>query len=183
METKSSPTLTSIESRALKLLGEGVAAEHVAAALGVTASYISQLLSDEGFSSQVAELRYANLSKHNERDASLDSLEDALIEKLSKSVSFIMRPMEMVRALQVVNAAKRRGSSAPDAILTKQQVVNITLPSVAINKFVTNVQNQVVQSGGQSLITMQSGELLAKLKETPNDSLRTIAAETLSAPG
>ncbi len=155
---------TATEERAVALLGSGLEPTQVAAALGVTPSTISQLMSSEEFATQVSELRYKNLAKHNERDSSLDSLEDAVIKKLSETLPFVMRPMELTRVLQVVNAAKRRGQSTPESIIQKQNIVNITLPSVAINKFVTNAQNQVVQSGGQSLITMQSGELLAKAK-------------------
>ena len=162
--------LNSTEERALKLLGEGVAAEQVAAAVGVTPSRISQLLSDERFSARVAELRYINLSKHNARDASLDALEDEIIQKLQQTLPLVMRPMELTRMLQTVNAAKRRGSSTPDAILTKQQVVTLNLPQVVINKFTTNIQNQVVQAGEQQLITMQSGTLLEKVKQ--NDAIR-----------
>jgi hypothetical protein len=34
-----------------------------------------------------------------------------------------------------------------------------------VNKFQTNLQNQVVKAGDQSLFTMQSGTLAAKLKD------------------
>lgn len=153
-----------IEEKILNLLGSGVAAEQVATAVGVSPSYISQLISQEEFSTAVSELRYQALQKHNERDTSLDSLEDKILEKMHQVVPMVMRPMELVRMLQVVNGAKRRGASAPDSILQKQQVVTITLPQVVINKFVANVNNQVVQAGQQELITMQSGTLLEKLK-------------------
>jgi len=49
---------SSTEDRALQLLGNGVPAESVAAALGVTASRISQLLADPIFSEQVTTLRF-----------------------------------------------------------------------------------------------------------------------------
>lgn len=156
--------MNSLEQRALTLLGSGVAQEQVAAALGVTPSYISQLVSDEEFSSQVSELRFKNLQKHNERDNKLDSLEDQVIHKIEQTLPMVMRPMELVRMLQVVNAAKRRGSSTPDAVLQKQQVVTISIPTTVVQKFVTNIENQVVQTGEQQLITMQSGALLERVK-------------------
>jgi len=158
-------TTTSTESRALELLGSGIGPETVAAALGVSVSRISQLLSEPEFAASVAELRFANLAKHNTRDASYDSLEDSLVEKLRDCLPLMMRPMEILKAIQVINAAKRRGQSTPDSILQTSQVVKLTIPSVILNQFAitTNVNNQVVQAGEQNLVTMQSSTLLDKL--------------------
>lgn len=162
----STSTSTSTEVRALSLLGAGVSAESTAAALGVSAARISQLLSSEEFSAQVAELRFKNLSKHNERDSKLDSLEDKIIDKLEGSLSLVVRPLELTRMLQVINAAKRRGSSTPEAITEKQQIVQLTMPTNILNNFTVNVNlnNQVTKIGSQNLLTIQSGTLLKTIE-------------------
>lgn len=152
------PTRT--EERALQLLGSGVGPEQVAAALGVTTSAISQLLSDPEFTAQVATLRFQSLSRHNDRDNKYDALEDKLVEKLEDLLPLMMRPMEVLKSIQVINAAKRRGQSAPEQITNQQNIVNITMPSIVVNRFVTNIQNQVIQAGNQELLTIQSGSLL-----------------------
>jgi hypothetical protein len=152
-------TKTLNEERALALLGAGIAPETVAASLGVTPSFISQLLSEENFAAAVAELRFKNLSKHNERDNKYDELEDSLLSKLSDSLPLLQRPMEINKVLQTVNQAKRRGSSAPDSIIEKQSIISLTIPVQLIQQFHTNAQNQVVQAGEQTLLTMQSGSL------------------------
>lgn len=161
-------TGTSTEERALSLLGAGVSAESTAAALGVSVSRISQLLSSEGFASQVSELRFKNLAKHNERDSKLDTLEDTIINKLENSLGLVVRPMELTRILQVINAAKRRGSSTPEAITEKQQIVQLTMPVNILNNFAVqvNINNQVTQVGEQSLLTIQSGALLKTIEAT-----------------
>ena len=41
---------------------------------------------------------------------------------------FMVRPMEVARVLQIINAAKRRGSSAPEAITNQQTVVALNMP-------------------------------------------------------
>ena len=166
-------TGTSTEERALSLLGAGVSAESTAAALGVSVSRISQLLSTEEFSSKVSELRFKNLSKHNERDSVLDSLEDKILERLDNSMGLCVRPMELTRMLQVVNAAKRRGSSTPEAITEKQQVVQLTMPTNILNNFSVqvNINNQVTQVGEQSLLTIQSGALLKTVEAARIESL------------
>jgi len=169
LATASGPT-SSTESRALSLLGAGVSAEQVAAALGVSASRISQLLADESFSAQVTTLRYETLSRHNMRDSNYDTLEDTLAEKLSGLVPLMMRPMEVIKSLQIVNSLKRRGQSAPEQLTTAQQVVNITVPNLIVNKFVTNVQNQVIRAGQQELLTIQSSTLL-KEREAQNGNI------------
>ena len=158
-------SLTAAESRALSLLGQGIIPEQAAAAAGLSPSRISQLLSQEEFAARVAELRFENLSKHNERDAAYDRLEDSLIEKMKDCLPLMMRPGEILKAIQVINAAKRRGSSAPQSITEQHTVINLIMPQQILNKFTINPNNQVVQAGEQSLVTIQSGALLSKIKE------------------
>ncbi len=158
----------STEERALTLLGSGIAPETVAASLGVSASRISQLLSDDEFASKVATLRYEALAKHNTRDSSYDSLEDELIEKMRDCIPLMHRPMEILKAISVINAAKRRGSSTPDSIIEKQSIVQLTVPIQIINKFQTNLQGQVTSIGDTSLVTIQSGSLDSLIKEKRN---------------
>lgn len=169
--------VTSTEDRALTLLGQGVSAEATAAALGVNVSRISQLLSDDGFAERVSNLRYENLQKHNIRDNEYDEIEDELLKKLRQTIPLMMRPMEILKSVAVINAAKRRGQSTPESILEKQQIVAINLPAVIVNNYthiapVTNVHNQVVKVGEKDLTTMQSGTLLKDHKETKMLELR-----------
>jgi len=157
-------TPTSTESRALSLLGQGIGPEMVASALGVSTSAISQLLSDANFAAKVAELRFTNLAKHNERDSRYDSLEDDLIEKMRNVLPFMVRPLEILRAISVINGAKRRGAMAPDSITAQQTVIPLILPTSTYQKFTkneitVNINNQVIRAGQQDLITVQSGKM------------------------
>lgn len=72
----------------------------------------------------------------------------------------MMRPMEVMKAISVINGAKRRGQSAPEQVTNQQTTVSIVMPTVIVNKFVTNIHNQVIQAGTQELLTIQSGSLL-----------------------
>lgn len=158
-------SLTASEKRALTLLGQGVIPEQAAAASGLSPSRISQLLSQEDFAARVAELRFEALSKHNERDASYDSLEDSLLEKMKDCIPMMVRPQEILRAIQIINQAKRRGSSAPSAITEQTTIVQLVMPTQILTKFQINSDNQVVQAGDQPLVTIQSGTLLNQIKE------------------
>lgn len=161
-----STNLSSTESRALALLGSGVSPTAAAAALGVTDSRISQLLSSDDFAAEVADRRFQNLAAHTLRDGKYDSLEDDLLERMKDCIPSMLRPHEILRAISVINAAKRRGSvAAAEAVAGQEAIVSITLPKVLVNQFVTNIQNQVVQIGAQNLNTMQSGTLLKNLEQ------------------
>lgn len=152
-------TATTTEARALDLLGSGVGPEQTAAALGVTVSAISQFLSDETFANKVAEARYRNLLKHNNRDSEYDSLEDSLIKRMKDIIPYLSKPFEILRAIQVINGAKRRGMSAPEHITQQQTVISLNLPVQIVQHFQVNSANQVVRAGNQDLITVQSGRM------------------------
>ena len=154
-----STTTSTTESRALSLLSQGLGPEVVAAAVGVSTSWISQLLSTPEFAAQVAEGRYENLAKHNTRDNAYDSMEDELLKKLKDCLPFMMRPMEVLKAIQVINAAKRRGVSAPESITSQQTVVQLIMPTQILQSFTTNVNNQVIKAGQQDLVTVQSASM------------------------
>lgn len=152
------------EEKAIKLLGSGCTPVQAATAIGVTESRISQLLSMEEFAQAVATLRYEALQKHNETDAAYDQIEDALIEKLADVLPLMMRPMEILKAIQVINGAKRRGQSAPEQIVHQNTVVNLVMPTQIIQKFQMNSNNQITNVGSQTLETIQSGTLLSQAK-------------------
>lgn len=165
----STSTTTATEDRALSLLGQGLGVEIVANAVGVSPSRISQLLSEPEFASRVAELRYANLVKHSAIDAKYDEMESELQARMKDLIPFMMKPLEVMKALQVINAAKRRGASAPEAITAQQNVVQLVMPTQIINNFTqqaitVNVNNQVVKAGEQELVTVQSANMTKMLE-------------------
>lgn len=158
-------TTSTTEDRALSLLGQGVPPNAVANALGVDISRISQLLSDDSFAARVVERKFEQLSKHNERDTAIDSLEDKLLDKLRDCLPFMTRPMEILKSFSVLNAAKRRGASATsESLSNKQTIIQLNIPQIIIDKFTSNVNNQVVQIGQQSLLTIPSNQLLKQME-------------------
>lgn len=158
---------SSVEERALRLLGSGIKQEQVASALGVTAARITQLLSEPAFSAEVTRLRCESLHSHTMRDSEYDSLEDKLLVKLEKALPMILRPADILKALSVVNAAKRRGVDAPDVTAANVNVVSLMLPNSVVQKFAVNIDNQVIQAGEQNLLTMTSSALLKMAAATP----------------
>lgn len=156
----SSSTTSTTEDRALALLGKGVPPTAVANALGVDPSRITQLLGDEDFAQKVISAKFEALSKSAERDTNIDSLEDRLLDKLRDCLPFMTRPMEIIKSFQIINGAKRRGAQSSDSLAAKQTIIQLNIPQIVLEKFTSNVHNQVVQVGAQSLLTIPSGQLL-----------------------
>ena len=174
-------TTSTTEERALTLLGQGVPPAAVAAALGVDISRISQLLSDDDFASKVVEKKFEALSKHNERDTAIDSLEDKLLVKLHDCLPFMTRPMEILKSFAVLNAAKRRGQTSTDTLSSKQTIIQLNIPQIILEKFTANIHNQVVQVGSQSLLTIPSGQLLKSMTQPQEVTNVTARKEPLPA--
>lgn len=181
MSTDQIVAWNSTEERAIKLLGSGVSPEQTATALGVSASRISQLLSDQNFAKAVAELRFEALQKHNATDSAYDTLEDALIEKLADVLPLMVRPMEILKAIQVINGAKRRGQSAPEQITQQNTVVNLVMPTQIIQKFQMNSNNQITNVGAQTLETIQSSTLLAGASAKQKEKVAAYGKGIISA--
>lgn len=158
-ETSNKTAYTGNKERALSLLGVGTSPEVVASALGVSPAYISQLLADEEFAKQVVELKFASLQKHNLTDATYDDMEAQLQKQFQAAMPLLMRPMEILKAMTLVNGMKRRGQSAPESITHQNTVVNLYMPVKVTQKFTTNVHNQVIKTGDKELLTVQSSAM------------------------
>lgn len=150
---------TSVEERALKLLGAGVNPEQTAMALGVSPSRISQLMAQKHFADKVANLRYTALQSASLRDGKYDTMEDKLLEKLNASMPLMVRPDTILKALSVINGAKRRGQAAAPTVTNQQNIVQLILPSILTQRFTTDINNQVIKTGEQELLTMPSSNL------------------------
>lgn len=158
-----------LEEKALELLSGNISAEIVAATLGVTPSAISQLISREDFAKELSELKFKKLQKYNERDNEYDKIEDALLVNLKNAVPMMMKPNEVLRGIQIVNAAKRRGTVNGDHVTTTSQTISLSMPTIIVNRFQVNVNNQVVQVGEQSLVTLPSKDLGTLVEEISHD--------------
>jgi hypothetical protein len=173
-------TLSKTEERALALLGQGIEPSIVAAAVGVSDSRISQLISDPHFSARVAELRYVNLAKHTQRDNAYDDIEDTLIGKLKDCIPYMMKPMEILASIRVINQAKRRGQQTLSSGHEKAEVVHLTLPISIVNQFRVDTNNQVIQAGQQDLITIQAGAMKNLLQTKKSIQTESQNVELLS---
>jgi hypothetical protein len=153
-----------IKEKAITMLGSGTPANIVASALGVTESAISQLLSQEEVSNQVSELRFKSLHRQTELDDKYTTMEETLLAKLEKVLPLMTKPRDVAATLAIINNTKRRGAQNTTANNGQSQVVNLTIPITIAHKFISNVNNQVVEvhdesGSASSLVTASSGSL------------------------
>jgi hypothetical protein len=164
--------MSSTEERVLNLLGMGINPETTAATCGISVSRISQLLSDPEFTAKVGELRFKALEKHNITDTKYDTMENRLLDSLKDCMPLIaMNPMALIKAIGVINNAKRRGISATEQITAQTAVVQLVMPKVIIQKFTTNINNQVINAGDQTLETISSSSLGAQYQTSSGKQL------------
>lgn len=155
-----------------ELLSNGLSNDVVATAVGVHPSYVSQLMSDEVFSAEVIARRTQTLADVTVRDRSWDGLEDKLLIRMHEIVDnqMIYKPQDVIRALVVVNNAKRRGNTAQESLVVHQNIVNLSIPAAVVNNYTKNITGEVVEVTSpdgqqQTLVTMQAATLMSKLAE------------------
>jgi hypothetical protein len=156
---------TQNEERAIAMLGSGIPASQVALALGLTESAVSQWFSQDSFANAVQDLKFQNLSRNTKIDDTYLDLEEQLQAKLQKVLPLMTKPRDVVMALSAINSTKRRGAQIQDPNSGKSaQIVNLSLPSVIVNQYISNSNNQIVEvrddvGRSQSLITAASSSL------------------------
>lgn len=157
--------MTFMREKIIEMLGRGITAVQVAAAVGCDDSYISQLLSEEGVEQRIVELKAAHFSKYVEQDSLVDKAEAEALEKVAYLLPFITRPSEAVRVYSMLNAAKRRTSDAASNAQAVAQTVALELPAAARVRFTITHDKQVIEIEGRSLTTLPAKSLAARLEQ------------------
>ncbi len=188
------PVYSGLQAKILNFLGSGIEPARVASAVGCDPSYISQLLAQDEFAAAVSDKRLAALTEATTRDARLNGIEDSLIsrtEELVKSPLAFSRPMEAIRALHTVNSMKRRGAGQDTTTHQHTTVVQLVLPQVVRDKFAVpsdpldeftlDINNQVIKTGQQTLVTIASGGVQGLATSLLPDSYKEISHESNSS--
>ena len=147
------------KDRVISLLAAGVSPVQVASSVGCSPSYITQLMSEDDYvKDQVAKKKIAKISEHIQLDEIYDRLEAKLAKKLETALVFEQDPVKIAKMLQMVNGLKRKNSGVTD-VGTAKPVSTVTLPAVLVQQFILNGNNQAVQIGDQTLLTLPSHNL------------------------
>lgn len=155
-----------MQDKIIEMLGAGVTPVQVALACGVTEGYISQLLAQEDIAQTVRELRVQKATAYIEHDASLDTDEEVARRLVRKNLdNAFLKPMEVLKHFQVLNAAKRQSAGATQAQTPTSTVVNLHLPAVAMVEFKLTVDRQVIEVDGRSMAAMPASRVAGMLRE------------------
>jgi hypothetical protein len=153
-----------MRERIAELLGYGIPAVQVAAAVGCDDSYVSQLLAEPAFREAVETKRAEKFGEAVHHDKGIDSAEEAVLTRLSTLIPFITKPGEAVRVFGVLNAAKRRTGTAAAASTAPAKTVQLILPEVKQINFTLSQEKQVIEVEGRSMATMPARSLAAQLE-------------------
>lgn len=154
-----------MKERIIEMLGRGIPATQVAAAVGCDDSYVSQLLGEEGVEARVAALRAEHFAKYAAQDDEVDKLEQEALAQVKKLIPFITKPAEAVRVYGVLNAAKRRTADAVSNSQAVAQTVALDLPAATRVRFTVTPDRQVIEIEGRSMATMPAKSLAATLEQ------------------
>jgi transcriptional regulator with XRE-family HTH domain len=159
-----STTNNLIKDQAVSLLIQGLSTSQVAAACGVSDSYISQLRQEPEIAASLAaagvELTIADL----EFDSRLEKAESLALERIEKSIGFANMG-QALSAFRILNTARKRQDSLPGTQQAGNVTVNVnlTLPAVASARYVTNSANEIVEVEGKTMISATAKSLDAIL--------------------
>jgi predicted transcriptional regulator len=153
--------MSNVDMRKLqKLLSLDLPQVAVAQALGITEGAISQFMDSPEFRAEVAAMKYARIEGAAVRDEKLDAIEDTVIDKLQKSISYMIKPSELLCALKILSGVPRKSAvNLTGAAQALGQTVNITLPNVTAITYVKTQQGEIIEAGGRSLATLPSSVL------------------------
>ena len=154
------------KDRLLGILAAGVPQTAAALAVGVSDSYVSQLLDDPAFSEALAAKRSKKVEASIRYEDTVESVRSKALTILESKLSYVRSPMEAARIFAILDGAKKTTTSAPGEVtpLGMQQVA-IVLPKAAQVMITMNSANQVIDVQGRSMATLPSRALPALSKE------------------
>lgn len=151
--------------RIIEMLGNGIAATHVAAALGIDDSYVSQILAEDGVEEQVRSLRAARFGELAAMDERLDTVEEVALRKVEALLPFTTKASEAARIYSLLNAARRKTGAAASNVPAGATILQLNLPPRTQLNFTMAANKEVVEVEGRSMATLPA-KSMAKLLET-----------------
>lgn len=146
------------KEHAINLLAQGIPTSQVAAAVGVSDSYISQLKADEEVQRQIAERQAAHSIADSNFDSTLERAEAMALEKIEKNLPFANMGQALA-AFRILNGARRRKDELVQKDTAVSVTVNLTLPANNIPKYITNQANEIIEVEGKTMISASAKTL------------------------
>jgi len=146
--------MSSIRDKAISMLGQGVAQHLVAEAVGVTPSYISQLVKEPGVISEIGAIRAEFVQEDLQHDRLINKLEMEALKRIEKTLPYV-KAEAAAKIFSTLNSSKRH------AILSENDnhvttAVTIVIPTAAEHFIKKNNENQVIEIDGKTIAPLPS---------------------------
>lgn len=137
----------------LSMLADGLSPVQVATTLGVTESYISQLMGDEDFAAELESKRTEVAAADIAYDNQIDRVEGTFLDRI-ESKAPLANLQQSLQAFAVLNKAKRRKDTAISRGTPQAgTVVNLQLNVNLIPQYLMNGKNEIVEVEGKSMVS------------------------------
>ncbi len=167
------------KEHAILLLSQGIPTSQVAAACGVSDSYISQLKADPEVQAQIAEKQAAHSIADIQFDDDLETAENMALQKIKSNIAFANMG-QAIAAFRILNTARRRADPVVASDAAVSVTVNLTLPQSAVPRYVTNANNEIIEVEGQTMLSATAknlDQILAEKHGKVSSLPQTTAAE------
>lgn len=165
------PKLNTLKDRAFTLLAMNIPPTQVAAAIGCSPSYVSQLLSDPSFADAVKEAQAVYVSEKLEQAKKMDDLKDSiesqLLDKLQSTIAYLNKPSDILLAVKIANSLKRSAAAsqiAPSSSQAAAGTVKLSLPAHLLQHAKLNIQispaGEVLATEGATFLSPAASQLL-----------------------
>lgn len=150
----------------VEFLSKGFNNVQVSQICGCTPSYVSQVAEERA--EDIAVARAIVTIQKQEIDKSLNDLEESVLERLKAVLPFETNTTVLLRALQVLNTAKRKSEPEPIVSHNTTNVANQTIlvmptrfiqPVQTEDSIVLNGNNEIVEIEGRPLINASSNAI------------------------
>lgn len=146
------------KEHAIQLLAQGIPTSQVAAAVGVSDSYISQLKADEEVQRAISEKQAAHSIADSNFDDTLERAESLALEKIEKNLPFANMGQALA-AFRILNSARRRKDEVLQKDTAISVTVNLTLPANNIPRYITNQANEIIEVEGKTMLSASAKTL------------------------
>lgn len=152
---------TQAKDTIIDLLAQGVPTSQIAAAVGCTDAYISQLKADPEVQELLVSRAGDRIAKDGAFDKKLETAEELALARIEAGLQFANLG-QAVGAFRILNNAKRRKDVAgPGAEGANSTTVNVTLtlPAAALPRYTLNNRNEIVDVEGKTMVAATAKSL------------------------
>lgn len=168
--------MSSVREKIIGFLAAGVSQSIAAESAGVSDSYVSQLLEQEGVREEIAAKKSVKLERHIEVDTTIEEIEKDALKIVASKLKFV-NAVEASKIFATMNAARKKADAgAVGNSAGSVDTVVFVLPKAARTMIQINSSNQIIEVDGKTtaplpskvLPTLQKRLDLQKTMELPH---------------